>query len=289
MEKILNDEEKIRRAEEIYYRRNNQIAPTIKKNKKKKSIKDRIFFNVLIIVNIVIIIFCVQNKDFVFTKEFLGILEQYNSKASNKIINFFEHIMKDENEKNNINKLYNEENVVKNSEEKLNITENEENKNNEEIEINQIIENNAETSSSINEMELDVQNLKAAYSFSLPVKGVVSSSFGARESKYQNVKGYHTGIDLAADKGTKIKAAMQGIVDLVSKEGDYGKHIKIRCNNVTTLYAHCSKIYVKEGEIVAKGQDIAEVGSTGNSTGPHLHFEIRINDRFVDPSKIIEF
>lgn len=82
---------------------------------------------------------------------------------------------------------------------------------------------------------------------------------------------------------------MQGIVELVSSEGDYGKHIKIRCNNITTLYAHCSKIYVKEGQIVAQGERIAAVGSTGNSTGPHLHFEIRVNDRFVDPARIIDF
>ena len=68
-----------------------------------------------------------------------------------------------------------------------------------------------------------------------------------------------------------------------------GKHIKIRLNNVRTLYAHCSKIYVKEGQIVAVGQEIGEVGSTGNSTGPHLHFEIRVDDRFVDPERIIRF
>ena len=68
-----------------------------------------------------------------------------------------------------------------------------------------------------------------------------------------------------------------------------GNHIKIRLNNVTTLYAHCSKIYVHEGQIVAVGQEIAEVGSTGNSTGPHLHFEIRVDDRYIDPTRIIEF
>ena len=85
-----------------------------------------------------------------------------------------------------------------------------------------------------------------------------------------------------------INASMEGIVELVSKEGDYGKHLKIRCNNVTTLYAHCSNIFVKEGQIVAQGQPIAAVGSTGNSTGPHLHFEIRVDDRFVNPSKVID-
>ena len=152
------------------------------------------------------------------------------------------------------------------------------------------IENITENSiSSINEMELDINNLKAAYEFCSPLNGIVSSKFGARESKYQNVKGYHTGIDIVAQEGTSIVAAMEGIVELVSSEGDYGKHIKIRCNNVYTLYAHCSKIFVKEGQIVAKGQKIANVGNTGNSTGPHLHFEIRVDERFVDPAKIVSF
>ena len=96
-------------------------------------------------------------------------------------------------------------------------------------------------------------------------------------------------VDIAAESGTPIVASMEGIVDFVSSEGDYGKHIKIRCNNVTTLYAHCSKIFVKEGQIVAEGQKIASVGNTGNSTGPHLHFEIRVEDRFVDPARIIKF
>ena len=79
---------------------------------------------------------------------------------------------------------------------------------------------------------------------------------------------------------------MEGIVELVSKEGDYGKHLKIRCNNVTTLYAHCSNIFVKEGQIVAQGQPIAAVGSTGNSTGPHLHFEIIKDGVAIDPRSV---
>ena len=80
---------------------------------------------------------------------------------------------------------------------------------------------------------------------------------------------------------------MQGIVDDVSSVGDYGNHIKIRCNNVTTLYAHLDKILVTKGQIVSQGQTIGTVGSTGNSTGPHLHFEIRIDDRFINPERIL--
>lgn len=71
--------------------------------------------------------------------------------------------------------------------------------------------------------------------------------------------------------------------------GDYGKHLKIENNGVETLYAHCSKILVNENDSIQIGQEIAKVGSTGNSTGPHLHFEIRYLGEFIDPSKILEF
>ncbi len=291
MERILNDDEKIRKAEEIYYRRNNQNfnvgnKPTVKKD---KVLKDKILLQLLVMINIAILIFCIQNRDFIFTTEFLNVLNDYNNRVSSKVVEFFSGILNGRSDDN--------ENIVENEFVKDEINkENVQNQgqNNSEENGGTQSENNEETimqesSSSISEMELDIQNLKSAYSFVKPINGIVSSGFGARESEYQNVTGYHTGIDLAADKGTIIKASMQGIVEQVSSQGDYGKHVKIRCNNVTTLYAHCSKIYVKEGQIVAQNQEIATVGSTGNSTGPHLHFEIRVEDRFVDPAKIIEF
>ena len=82
---------------------------------------------------------------------------------------------------------------------------------------------------------------------------------------------------------------MEGTVELVSGEGSYGNHVKITNGDVSTLYAHCSKIYVKEGDYITQGQEIAEVGATGNVTGPHLHFEIRRNNEYVDPDLILEF
>lgn len=291
MERILNDEEKIRKAEEIYFRRNNQVYPIEKKKAEKKSrtIKDKFLLNMLIMFNLAVIVFCVQNAEFIFTKEFLETLDKYNNEATKKIISVFNDLFNDDTD--NIEETKNEEEIFNanetenfNQEDVLNIEQNETK------EESSIEENKVEIStSSINEMELDIQNLKAAYTFVKPLNGTVSSEFGARESKYQNVSGYHTGIDIAADTGTPIVASMQGIVELVSNEGDYGKHVKIRCNNVYTIYAHCSKIFVKEGQIVAEGQKIANVGSTGNSTGPHLHFEIRVEDRFVDPAKVINF
>ena len=71
--------------------------------------------------------------------------------------------------------------------------------------------------------------------------------------------------------------------------GDLGNHFKIVNDNVTTVYAHCKTIYVKEGEPIAQGESIGEVGSTGNSTGPHLHFEIRKENRYVDPDLVLKF
>lgn len=270
MERILNEDEKIRRAEEIYYRRNNQnVSITDKpKSKNKGNIKNRILLNLLIMLDIAVLVFFVQNKDFVFTKEFIEIVSQYNINLSEKVVNFIGSMVETKNET--------EENIVENS--VVN-----------EIEpiIEEVVPN--ELSSSINEMEIDIQNLKAAYSFIKPISGTVTSLYGARVSENPNVNGYHTGIDVATEKGTNIKASMTGIVTQVSDQGDYGNHLKIRCNNITTLYAHCSEILVKEGQIVAQGQDIATVGSTGNSTGPHLHFEIRVDNRFVDPGKIIQF
>lgn len=289
MERILNDEEKIRKAEEIYFRRNNKNYSTLNKKQEKKTkiIKDKIVLNLLIMFNLAIIVFCVQNKEFIFTKEFIDKLNNYNSTATEKIISIFNNFINVEEkiESNISEELKNEtkEELPKEDNQKSeNIVENSN-------QLNEDINKENISISSINEMELDIRNLKAAYKFIKPIEGIVSSGFGARESEYQNVRGYHTGLDIATEKGTDIIASMQGIVDLVSSEGDYGKHLKIRCNNVTTLYAHCSEIFVKEGQIVAEGQKIASVGSTGNSTGPHLHFEIRIDNRFVDPARVISF
>ena len=280
MERILNDEEKIRRAEEIYYRRNNQNInisgrKSTKTLKEKGNMRIKFFLNLLLMFNIAVIIFSIQNKDYIFTQEFIGKLNEYNINLGAKVTEFFSKILADETKKEN-NKDFNI--VNENSETVSNLEEK-----------SQKIVANENLESSLNEMDLDVENLKNAYSFINPITGIVSSKFGSRESEYQKVTGYHTGVDVAAEEGTIIKASMEGIVELVSSEGDYGNHINIRSNNVSTLYAHCSKIFVKEGQIVGQGQEIGVVGNTGNSTGPHLHFEIRIDDRFVDPLKILTF
>ena len=139
-----------------------------------------------------------------------------------------------------------------------------------------------------NQNELDIEYLKANYSFIKPVTGVVTSNYGKREET-EVVSANHQGIDIGANEGTAIYASMEGVVTVASSEGEYGKHIDIMNGDVLTRYAHCSKLLVEVGQKVAQGEKIAEVGSTGNSTGPHLHFEIRRDDRTINPALIIDF
>jgi len=147
-----------------------------------------------------------------------------------------------------------------------------------------------EDTSSYSQMEIDANEIKSNYSFIKPLEGTISSRFGIRNPTSPNVPTYHTGIDFAVVVGTEIKAAVAGEVKLVSSQGDYGKHVKVLTGeDIITLYAHCSEIKVKEGDIVQQGQVIALSGNTGNSTGPHLHFEIRKLDRVVNPEYVLQF
>ena len=132
------------------------------------------------------------------------------------------------------------------------------------------------------------QDVKNTTTFIKPVEGTISSPYGRRDTATGTVPKNHTGTDIAAITGTKIKSATEGEVVLVSEEGDYGKHLKVQIGEVSIIYAHCNNIYVKQGDKVTQGQEIAEVGSTGNSTGPHLHFEVRVHERTVDPQRILE-
>ena len=137
-------------------------------------------------------------------------------------------------------------------------------------------------------MEIDANEIKKNYNLIRPLKGTVSSRFGPR-TPTNIISANHAGIDIAANEGTVFISSMEGKVTCVSTEGGYGNHIYIQNNDVITLYAHCKSIYLKEGESVSQGQKIGEVGSTGNATGPHLHFEIRKSDRVVNPEYILTF
>ena len=115
-----------------------------------------------------------------------------------------------------------------------------------------------------------------------PIAGIITSRFGSRRS------GTHTGLDIATSAGTPIRAASPGTVIHAGWKGSYGNLVKIsHGNGIETWYAHCSKIYVNVGDQVNQGDIIAAVGSTGNSTGPHLHLEIRVNGQALNPQNYL--
>lgn len=118
-----------------------------------------------------------------------------------------------------------------------------------------------------------------------PTIGPVTSNFGWRTHPILGTERFHAGIDFGADFGSLIYASAQGRVIYADWYGGYGNAVIIdHGNGMTTLYGHCSELYVKDGDAVVKGQPIAAVGSTGFSTGPHLHFELRANGEPTDPA-----
>lgn len=118
----------------------------------------------------------------------------------------------------------------------------------------------------------------------MPVAGWMTSEFGMRKHPIHHVGQMHYGLDLAAPYGSKIVAPADGVVAFSGQSGGYGKMVVIDHGyGVITLYGHASDLDVKSGERVTKGQKIAEVGSTGASTGPHLHYEVQVDGMPVDP------
>lgn len=118
-----------------------------------------------------------------------------------------------------------------------------------------------------------------------PISGVISSRFGAGSNMR---KSSHTGLDIAAATGTPIKAAASGTVTFSGRKGSYGNMIVItHSNGVQTYYAHCNELFASSGTKVSQGQTIASVGTTGNSTGPHLHLEVRVNGVAYNPQNYV--
>ncbi len=114
----------------------------------------------------------------------------------------------------------------------------------------------------VSQMEQDANYIKERMTLTKPTNGYISSEFGEREDENPIVTKVHNGIDIAAVTGTKIKASMDGGVDIATTSSSYGKYIEISNGDVKTIYAHCNKLYVKKGDKVKNGQDIAEVGQT---------------------------
>ena len=139
------------------------------------------------------------------------------------------------------------------------------------------------TNQSVNTMKnVDYSATPIGIALAEPIQGTITSRFGGRS------RGLHTGLDVATSSGTPIKAAASGVVSYAGYKGSYGYLVVIdHGDGIQTYYAHCSKIYVSAGDSVSQGQVISAVGSTGNSTGPHLHIEVRVNGVAKNPQNYL--
>ena len=295
MEKSISVEERIRKAEEIYLRRkslngtqNRTQKVPINDNKKDIKLLKKMIIQILICVCIYFLIYTIQNSGSIFseniinkTKEILeydtNFIEIYEN-IKNSIITFNQNIKGNETQEEQP-KSEEQTNETIPEEQTTNEEQNQEAIGGAEEEQNQI---------TLSQEEQDIQNVKNTTTFIKPISGTITSSYGYREQATGRVPKNHTGTDIAANVGTKIYSSTEGEVVLASEEGDYGKHLKIQIGEVSIIYAHCNNLYVKQGDHITQGQEIAEVGTTGNSTGPHLHFEIRYQERTVNAQNILE-
>lgn len=286
MERALTVEEKIQRAEQIYERRkmnsNNQIeipkitAKTKSEDKDKKTLK-KIIVQIILCSLFTFCIYVAQNYNLPFlekVKEIMAYDENFAQTFNNgkqKIGNFVNTYLNKENLENgnDKNNAENSTNNNQNNDEKKE-GESQENNNQENIAIGGSENKNENLGAS--QIDQDIQNVKNTTTFIHPIEGTIASKFGQRDSATGRVPKNHTGIDIAANLGTKIKSATDGEVVIASDKGDYGKHLKIQIGEVSVVYAHCSNLYVKQGDKVTQGQEIAEVGSTGNSTRTSFAF-----------------
>ncbi|MDI9634717.1 peptidoglycan DD-metalloendopeptidase family protein [Kamptonema cortianum] len=155
-----------------------------------------------------------------------------------------------------------------------------------EDQVEQMLRESRKLEASISEIQARTAGTVPIYkgNFIRPVSGRLSSGFGMRTHPISGKRKMHTGVDWAAPSGTTIKAAGSGKVITAAYLNGYGNTVVIdHGGGISTLYGHCSRLHVKVGQSVKVGQKIAAVGSTGYSTGPHLHFEVRVNGKPVNP------
>lgn len=320
MERIISTEERIRRAEEIYQKRKNQgirlTGNTVNiSNRPDISLFKKMICKIVICIIIYSGFYMIKNSNDLFSQDILNKTKEVLSYDMNikmmydKTIDFFKGLNINFNEINENevkeNNNTNEGNVEgenqSNEEQKQNSeTQIEDENNNQEGKSQEEASNlgigggseipsqDIQSQEQKSQMEIDAQYVKDNYKIALPLKGTITSRFGPRTPS-NIISANHAGIDIGVNEGSKILAAMDGKVTVSSSQGDYGNHLKIVSGNVTTLYAHCKTLYVKEGDEIKQGMEIAEVGSTGKATGPHLHFEIRVDDRLVNPEYVLQF
>lgn len=318
MERVFSDEEKLRRAIEISQRRNNSHSNTysgstrVNENEKKDyKLFRKMILQIIICLLIYIIFHLITTTNYAFSDDVIKNtnnilnydinLEKMYKDCQNFFVTTFNNEDKKESEVTNNNTILNNEtnmlventiqNIASASEVVNNVEEaNKENDKNEVSKENDVEkEDNIEEKTEKTQMEKDAEKVLELCKFQKPLSGKITSEFGAREATIKGMTTDHKGIDISANSGTNIKSAIDGTVSVAEENSEYGKFIKITNGDVMTVYAHCKTLKVKVGDKIKAGQTIALVGSTGNSTGPHLHFEIRYENRYINPKYVIDF
>ena len=289
MEKTFSQDDRIRRAQEIYARRQNLREKTKRArvnvnntNTKNFKLFKRLALQIVICILIYYIFYLINTTNYSFSEETISKTKEIVSHDVD-FYSIYNMVIENIN-----NFLYPKENIE-------NIEGNEQS--GESIENNQIKDENSvvQDDENVNQPEISVteqsetERIKNTYSFILPASGAISSEFGTREVTSSVMTAYHKGIDIAADSGSGICSSTDGEVIISKYSPSYGNYVMVQNNEVKTVYAHCSELLVNVGDKVTKGQEIAKVGSTGDVTGAHLHFEIRINDVCINPREIIAF
>lgn len=316
MERIISEQDRIRRAEEIANRRRGTISArdiNVEHTKKKMPMLTKVFIQTVASICIFGLAYFLTQNNYPFMDSVRSVLSADINigQIYNELNNSFKSVSDwynglvggiGENEQDDANEADNT-NAQENNIENANGTDG---ANNGEDEANGTNTsetenvNNEETNSSdaggiggsdenitLSQDEQDIAYIKENASIIVPVYGTVTSGYGPR-TPTDIISANHAGLDIGANEGTEIIAAMEGTVELVSSYGDYGNHVKITNGEISTMYAHCKDIYVNQGDYISQGQVIATVGNTGRTTGPHLHFEIARSGRTVDPQAIIQ-
>jgi murein DD-endopeptidase MepM/ murein hydrolase activator NlpD len=138
----------------------------------------------------------------------------------------------------------------------------------------------------LNSLQGQLKQMIASIPTELPASGKVSSGVGMRPSPWTGEAEFHSGLDIPNPMGTAIHAPANGVVDYVGPSNGNGQTVLLdHGQGVITQYAHLSRAHVRKGDLVYKGQRIADVGNTGKSTNPHLHYEVRVNGVPIDPRR----
>lgn len=312
MERIISEQDRIRRAEEIAGRRRGTISArdiNVERSKKKMPMLTKVFIQTVASMCIFGLAYFMSQNNYPFMDSVRIVLSAdvnigqiYNglSNSFKSVTDWYNGLVADEgqNEQDIANNMDNQNVQGEASGETSNETGNvisEEGITNEIRNATSEEGVTAETGGiggsdeniTLSQDEQDIAYIKENVSIIVPVYGTVTSGYGPR-TPTDIISANHAGLDIGANEGTEIVAAMEGTVELVSSYGDYGNHVKITNGEVSTMYAHCKDIYVNQGDYISQGQVIATVGNTGRTTGPHLHFEIARSGRTVDPQAIIQ-